>query len=641
MVRLRGPALRLCRPFLGPLQCLAWPVLRVARPIARTRLARTLLGILSIALDTEDASTGTSNINRRVLARVAVFFSLVASVLVFLLALVFSKIVPEENNPHDLSLLSLYVFEPIANAVPTHWASDRVWRWMFSLPAGIPPKFGRETEFQRKLLERLDARKLNEFNSTRRDLASEDALYLMSLPFLGLPQPPANLSHFQLPACDFSPARRKRYEVLIGKRIFVAANFHGSQKVLPNTARQLLLMREFLTSRDSASTSKTFSDEEEDTKDYDGDLGTFLARKSANTRSKEPLFISIYENGSKDLTTTLLFLWKRVLEDRGIPHRIISKGTTEMTDWSKVARIAELARLRNKLLEPLLQGAAAPGKGQFDAVLFLNDVFFCAEDALEMIYQLLVAQAPARNVEAPSRNTVPVLANPSHLCGLDFFSHETSKVDMPGGGGNFYDTWVTRALNGEPIGEPLMWFFDRFRGDPVGKARFEKGLPVQVYSCWNGISVFLPHPFELGIKFRTVQDGSTECPASECSLLDKDLWNAGMGRIGIVPRVRVAYGFDVFDDIFQGQLEIDRGYYADSSKRKDEKIEWREGPENVVCYGLPTFPGARHPGWKNPVWEDVDEKTRNSVVGARVTVDELADSWDEWKGRVGKALDLA
>lgn len=49
-------------------------------------------------------------------------------------------------------------------------------------------------------------------------------------------------------------------------------------------------------------------------------------------------------------------------------------------------RIVELARLRNNALESLFNGKAAKQLGieQFDMVLFMNDIFWCASDMLEV-----------------------------------------------------------------------------------------------------------------------------------------------------------------------------------------------------------------------------------------------------------------
>jgi len=68
-------------------------------------------------------------------------------------------------------------------------------------------------------------------------------------------------------------------------------------------------------------------------------------------------------------------------------------------------------------------------------------------------------------------------------------------------------------------------------------------LPIQVQSCWNGIAVLDPAPFYSPpyIKFRMARLAEEECSASECSLICNDYWEAGYGRIMMVPRVKLAY----------------------------------------------------------------------------------------------------
>lgn len=79
--------------------------------------------------------------------------------------------------------------------------------------------------------------------------------------------------------------------------------------------------------------------------------------------------------------------------------------------------------------------------------------------------------------------------------------------------------------------------------DPIDHTRFMGLLPLQVFSCWNGItaisaSAFLPPH---SIRFREAKNDpgkeATE-KASECFLLPVDLWKAGMGKILVAPRAR-------------------------------------------------------------------------------------------------------
>lgn len=73
--------------------------------------------------------------------------------------------------------------------------------------------------------------------------------------------------------------------------------------------------------------------------------------------------------------------------------------------------------------------------------------------------------------------------------------------------------------------------------------RFQRHLPVQVQSCWNGIAILDPAPMYQvpHVRFRMAKLSTGECSASECSLICNDYWTAGYGRIIMIPRVKLAY----------------------------------------------------------------------------------------------------
>jgi len=130
------------------------------------------------------------------------------------------------------------------------------------------------------------------------------------------------------------------------------------------------------------------------------------------------VFVAIYESGSVDNTPKLLRHFDAILADLGIPRWIRAtgdvRGDTDDDEvysmlsaaggrsrgqalgnddipfgaapheaskeaWSK-DRIGRLALLRNVVLGPMLLGSAT-----FDRVVYLNDVFFCASGAKELI----------------------------------------------------------------------------------------------------------------------------------------------------------------------------------------------------------------------------------------------------------------
>jgi Cryptococcal mannosyltransferase 1 len=104
----------------------------------------------------------------------------------------------------------------------------------------------------------------------------------------------------------------------------------------------------------------------------------------------------------------------------------------------------------------------------------------------------------------------------------------------------FYDNWVARDINGTALeNAPFEGVFHH----PDSSVRFQRHLPVQVQSCWNGIAVLDPAPIYATphVRFRMARLAEGECSASECSLIGNDYWSAGYGRIIMVPRVKLAY----------------------------------------------------------------------------------------------------
>lgn len=57
------------------------------------------------------------------------------------------------------------------------------------------------------------------------------------------------------------------------------------------------------------------------------------------------------------------------------------------------------------------------------------------------------------------------------------------------------------------------------------RSRYDRLLPIQVYSCWNGIAEFRASLFEapLGLRFRALEGTDSD---SECYLICKDIWAA-------------------------------------------------------------------------------------------------------------------
>jgi alpha-1,3-mannosyltransferase len=223
------------------------------------------------------------------------------------------------------------------------------------------------------------------------------------------------------------------------------------------------------------------------------------------------VFVSIYENGSTDQTKALLRIFDALTRSVGMR---ITIRTSMRTRGAFNHRIEYLAEVRNAAMVPLHELRDSEGEF-FDSIIFMNDVLPCVDDVLELIWQ--------------SRRQ-----NAGITCAADYMFHD--EIGSP----VFYDNWVARDINGTALENAP---FEAVFHHRESSDRFQKHLPVQVQSCWNGIAVLDPAPFYKPphVRFRMAKLVEGECSASECSLICNDYWNAGYGRIIMVPRVKLAY----------------------------------------------------------------------------------------------------
>lgn len=267
------------------------------------------------------------------------------------------------------------------------------------------------------------------------------------------------------------------------------------------------------------------------------------------------VFVSVYENGSRDQTKALLRLFDALARSIGL--RVVIR-TSLRTRGAFNHRIEYLAEVRNAALAPLWELRDTEGE-VFDSIIFMNDVLPCVDDLLELVWQ--------------SRRQ-----NAGITCGSDYIFHDEvvrlvllslvgfRHADSPpwhAGRVNRFSTtsasslhcmrprvlltaftlccsWVARDMNGTALENAP---FEAVFRDMESSHRFQRHLPVQVQSCWNGIAVLDPAPMYAHphVKFRMAKLSAGECSASECSLICNDYWNAGYGRIIMISRVKLAY----------------------------------------------------------------------------------------------------
>ena len=285
------------------------------------------------------------------------------------------------------------------------------------------------------------------------------------------------------PSCQLTKWHHERYAPIINSTspIFLALNLLDNERIMPT----------FLQS-----------------------LSTLLPLMSPSR-----FFISIAENGSKDQTPTILRILARMLRVFGTSYRIKSEGETNIADKSNHMRIAALVAVRNLALQPLYDG----GLGKFDTVLFINDVVHCPADILEVLYQHWKQRADM-------------------TCSVDW--HKEPMI---------YDRWVIRSMTGHPYYEhgsiQNFWHSPRIVPPPMlphpedakERERFERRLPTQVFSCWNGMAAMDSRAFypPRNIRFREARNDPERehtDKQSECFLIPVDFWKQQMGRIQIVPR---------------------------------------------------------------------------------------------------------
>ncbi|PFH45340.1 glycosyltransferase family 69 protein [Amanita thiersii Skay4041] len=324
------------------------------------------------------------------------------------------------------------------------------------------------------------------------------------------------------------------------------------------------------------------------------------------------VYVSIYENGSTDQTKALLRIYDALTRSVGLR---VSIRTSMRTRGAFNHRIEYLAEVRNAAFGPLHDLRDSENE-YFDTIVFMNDILPCLDDLLELIWQ-------------SRRNNAGI------TCAADYMYHEEIASPV------FYDNWVARDINGTALENAP---FERIFHHQGSSLRFQRHLPVQVQSCWNGIAILDPAPFYSPphVRFRMARIMEGECSASECSLICNDYWEAGYGRIMMVPRVKLAYDSKVFDIIHPSRRNLtairgyarlgglpddprtdpqDRSWFGPHDRlfteEESEPLDFVPGPEYVWCWGWDGAGDLEGPD-VDPIWEKMPEKaTRASAVEVR------------------------
>ena len=279
-------------------------------------------------------------------------------------------------------------------------------------------------------------------------------------------------------------------------RVFVALNLHNSAAILPSMTSELIRTLSALCQPISSSSSSS--------------LPPSLCPN---------VFVSIYESDSSDTTAASLDLFDLLLTSLSIPHLVSAHNRLP----PPTSRIDHLTTVRNFALAPFTSLASSSSAPPYDFILFLNDVLFCAEDAIRLLSLSQVTGAQM-------------------VCGLDF--------DEWGGRGkaSFYDSWVMRDRAGGKVSKAWPFLREEFGGREV-----RGGLPLPAFCCWNGLVVMTAREWwEWDLQFRAhddVEEG--KCEASECSHVCEDYHaiHGGQALIIVDPTVHVAYERQLYEDI--------------------------------------------------------------------------------------------
>lgn len=414
-----------------------------------------------------------------------------------------------------------------------------------------------------------------------------------------------------VPECTLTIGEQERYATIANYSaahgIFIAANLYNSEAVIPSLSQNLL--------------------------------------RSIAWLGPDNVYVSIFENGSVDATAAMLAELAAALAALGVKEVWVASPPlrSDYGHSRRIAVLAEIRNMALKPLyaiaeanEQLREAGREPiTVPAIDTLIFANDIVSCHVDTLELVHQKHI-----HNADHVCSTDCTLLPTGYTSACTDTYSDQGLKT---GEGLLIYDSWVNRGINGDTIyrqtAEAGFHFLIAPLGDaapglflPQGKGdqqRWRRGRPIPVYSCWNGISVLDATLFtELGLRFRAaVADGwrhsngggerlsawdqlllsniscpplrspdqnpatsgassltpylEDDCPASECQLLDRDIWNLRdkKARVLMVPRSRCAYDASTY-------AHIRHIVPLEASPVTDDAIDWSSvvAPDQVVCY---------------------------------------------------------
>ncbi|CAM9327202.1 unnamed protein product [Phaeothamnion confervicola] len=327
------------------------------------------------------------------------------------------------------------------------------------------------------------------------------------------------------------------------------------------------------------------------------------------------VFVSLFESNSADATPDQLAGAAELFDALGVPHRVLlGHRMTDLPDRKSMSRIGFLALLRNIALQPLFSGesglfsgglggygrtganadadrngggsgsrfgfgfgggsggssggGAGDGPYEYDVVLYLNDILFCASDVMDLART--VRPGSGTGAGGPSIDA-------DMSCAVDYIPRTPGQDQQDEV--RVYDTWVLHDMLGINFNNDRPYSCDDSTVDAMDSLR-----PFEVFSCWNGMVAMDADIFQkAGVRFRAAH--AFECELSECELIGRDLRALNRGRIIMVPTARTAYNWEVFRQIaglphppLPSPLALAGGRFGGSGAPKE--------PADAVCCSL-------------------------------------------------------
>ncbi len=248
-------------------------------------------------------------------------------------------------------------------------------------------------------------------------------------------------------------------------------------------------------------------------------------KKLINFLGYQNVIISIIENGdSEDNTRNYLIEFQKYLNRKKIINQFLLKHEIDdprrkifpFIKYSPL-RIKFYAELRNRCFDLLYQLPNIDFNNT--KIIYFNDIFFEYEDIINLL----------------STNNEDYDA----VCALDF-----SNI--------FYDRWVSIDLDGNSLKPHFPFFINKEAQDLIVNHK-----PVRVFSCWNGVIVFIAAPLkDKTIQFRfkkndkprknKINNDQKVDYESECTYFHIDLFSLGYTKKFINPDVRVTYEYKYY-----------------------------------------------------------------------------------------------